>query len=442
MRLREQRLLRPSGLLAEPARHVVAEFARIQTRWPRPQAHAMVNVGTPMTRPSEFLRIPLRAISHLCVATALLLMMTGRPADALADDSWTSFRNGPQQLGIAHAPLPETLELLWEHSAPDGVSGTAAIADGRTYVGTIGGKLLCLELRTGKVVWEYQSLESEDPNTFLPGFQTPVTLTDQLVLAGDEDGTLHAVDRQTGKRRWSVPTDGEVVGGATVIADRVVFGSHAQRLFCRKLSDGSPVWETDTQGPVNGSPAIGDGQTFVTGCDQPVLRVLDVETGNEQTTIDLEGLLIATPALKEGMLYFGTSDGIVFAVNAKQRSVEWKYSDENRQFEIHSSPAVTEDLVIIGSRDKRLHAINRKTGKAEWTFATRGGIDSSPVVAGDRVYFGSKDKAVYGVSLSDGSEAWKFNAAQPITASPAIAQGCLVIGTDAANGRILCFGVK
>src|SRR5690606_26927700 len=133
---------------------------------------------------------------------------------------------------------------------------------------------------------------------------------------------------------------------------------------------------------------------------------------------------------------------IGFAVNPGLRAVVWKYRDDNRQFEIHSSPAVTEDLVIIGSRDKRLHAINRKTGKAEWTFATRGGIDSSPVVAGDRVYFGSKDKAVYGVSLSDGSEAWKFNAAQPITASPAIAQGCLVIGTAAANGRIRCFGVK
>jgi eukaryotic-like serine/threonine-protein kinase len=376
------------------------------------------------------------------IAALALLMQVGTSSPVPAQDSWTSFRNGPQQLGIAEGTLPENLELLWEHPAPDGVSGTAAIAGGRTYVGTIGGKLLCLELRTGKVVWEYRSLKSEDPNAFLPGFQTPVTLTDELVLAGDEDGTLHAVDRETGRQRWSVPTDGEVVGGATVIDDRVIFGSHAQRLFCRKLSDGSPVWEADTQGPVNGSPAIGNGQTFVTGCDQPVLRVLDVETGDELTTIDLEGLLIATPALKDSKLYFGTSDGIVFAVDARQRSIEWKYSDEDRKFEIHSSPAVTDELVIIGSRNKRLHAVNRKTGQPEWTFATRGGIDSSPVVAGERVYFGSKDKAVYGVSLADGSEVWKFNAAQPISASPAIAQGCLVIGTDAANGRILCFGAK
>lgn len=389
-------------------------------------------------RSRRVLNAPLSGLGTGIVA-AMCLLASPLHAD---DEGWTSFRNGHQQLGIAHAPLPEDLELLWERPAPDGVVGTAAIAGGRTYVGTIGGKVLCLELKTGQPVWEYRSLQTDDPNTFLPGFQTPITLSDELVLAGDEDGTLHAVDRETGKARWTFPTDGEVVGGASVIGDRLVFGSHAQRLFCLSLADGKPLWEADTQGPVNGSQAIGESRTFVTGCDQPVLRVIDLNTGQEETTIDIEGLLIATPALKGDVLYFGTSDGIVFAVDWRKKTLEWKYSDERRQFEIHSSPAVTDELVIIGSRDKRLHAIDRQTGKERWTFATRGGIDSSPVVAGDRVYFGSRDKNVYGVTLEDGEEVWKYNAAQPIVASPAIAEGCLVIGTDAADGRILCFGAK
>ena len=86
-----------------------------------------------------------------CVVGIFLLLGATIPSSARAAEGWTSFRNGPQQLGIADAPLPENLELLWEHPAPDGVTGTAAIAGGRTYVGTIGGRLLCLELRTGKL---------------------------------------------------------------------------------------------------------------------------------------------------------------------------------------------------------------------------------------------------------------------------------------------------
>jgi outer membrane protein assembly factor BamB len=213
-------------------------------------------------------------------------------------------------------------------------------------------------------------------------------------------------------------------------------------LFKLNLADGAMVWEFDTRGPVNGSQAISDRYTFVTGCDQPILRVVDIETGQQHSEVPLEGLLIATPALVGDVLYFGTSEGIVFALDWKARQTVWRYSDPNRQFEIHSSPAVVGDLVLIGSRDKHLHAINRQTGEGVWKFATRAGIDSSPVVVGDRVFFGSRDKTLYALTIADGTQVWKYSAGQAISGSPAIGEGHLVIGTDETNGRILCFGAK
>ncbi len=355
-------------------------------------------------------------------------------------ESWTSFRNGPQQLGIAHTALPEGLELLWEYDAPDGVTASAAIANGRVYAGIVGGNVFCLDFKTGDLIWSYRSIESEDPDEFAPGFQAPVTVTDELVLCGDEDGVMHAINRETGRKSWTLPTDGEVVGGVTVVGDRAIFGSHGSKLFSLNLADGSIVWEFETRGPVNASPTIGGNFTFVTGCDQPIMRVVDITSGEQQSEIPLDGLLIATPALWGDMLYFGTDEGTVYAVDWKARQTVWSYADPARQFEIRSSPAVIDELVIIGSRDKHLHAINRLTGDEVWKFATRAGIDSSPVVCGDRVYFGSRDKNVYGLTIADGQEVWKHNVRQSITASPAIGEGHLVIGTDESDGRILCFG--
>ncbi|MGD9853991.1 MAG: PQQ-binding-like beta-propeller repeat protein [Planctomycetaceae bacterium] len=361
---------------------------------------------------------------------------------AVERESWTSFRNGPQQLGIAHTTLPEQLELLWEHDAPDGVPGTPAIAGGRVYVGILHGELLCLELATGELVWSYRSIESEDPDEFAPGFQAPVTLTEDLVLAGDEDGVLHAVDRMTGKLRWKLSTAGEVVGGATVVGDSVIFGSHGGKLFRLKLDDGSIRWEFETKGPVNASPTIAGGFTFVTGCDQPILRVVEIETGTQFSEVPLEGLLVATPAVVGDILYIGTDEGSVFALDWKAKHTVWQYADPARQSQIKSSAAVIDDLVLIGSGDKRLHAIHRKTGEAVWTFTTRAAIDSSPVVCGDRVYFGSGDKNIYGLTIADGKEVWKYPVRQSVTGSPAIGEGRLVIGTEGSNGRILCFGAK
>lgn len=357
-------------------------------------------------------------------------------------EEWVSFRNGHECWGIAPSPLPNNLELLWELQTPDGVASTAVIADGKAFVGTVSGDLHCLELRTGKEIWKYRSVEEVDPNSFPPAFNAPLALSEHLILAGDDFGTFHAVDRQTGQRRWTAETDSEIVGGAQVRGERVIFGSHDGFLYCHDVDTGRQIWKVETHGPVNGTPCFSDRYTFTTGCDQPILRVIDVEEGKEAAEIEIDALLIASAAVRDGILYFGTDGGVVTALDWKKKETVWEFSVPERQQQIHSSPAVTEELVVIGSRDKHVHCLDRRTGAHRWSFATRARVDSSPVIAGDRVYFGSSDRTLYAVTLAEGKEAWQHPAGQPVTASPAIADGCLVIGTDSSNGKILCFGDK
>lgn len=361
---------------------------------------------------------------------------------AEAVDAWTSFRNGSKLWGIAHTTLPDQPELLWEVETPDGVTSTPVIAGGQTYVGTLSGQIHCLDLKTGEEKWSYDSLETNDPNEFLPGFNAPLTLSDSLVFAGDDQGIFHAVDRQSGERRWTFDTSGEIVGGATLYNDLVIFGSHSGYLYGFVAETGEKRWEVETLGPVNGTPSLAGKLTFTTGCDQPVLRVIDVEAGQQAHEIPIDSLMIASFAVRDQYLYFGTDSGAVFALDWQNKEVAWEYSVPKRQQQIHSSPAVTEDLIVIGSRDKHLHCLNRATGEPRWTYGTRAKIDTSPVVIGDRVLFGSADKNLYLLRLEDGELVWKHNAGQSFTGSPAVAEGCIVVGTDSTNGRILCFGKK
>jgi outer membrane protein assembly factor BamB len=182
--------------------------------------------------------------------------------------------------------------------------------------------------------------------------------------------------------------------------------------------------------------------TFITGCDKPVLRVVDTTNGTQVEEAALDQLLIASAAVVDEILYFGTDEGAVLAYDWKQKKALWTYSVPNREQQIHSSPAVQGDVVVIGSRDKHLHAIDRKTGEKKWTFQTRAKIDGSPVIARDRVFVGSADKFLYGISLVDGRELWKHSVGQAISGSPAVGEGHLVIGSESSSGRILCFGAK
>ncbi len=355
--------------------------------------------------------------------------------------SWASFRNGNQQLGIATSKLPDELELLWKYKATDGVPATAAIVGDRVYVGLLKGELVCLDLKSGKKIWGYRSIDDPDPNTFAPGFKAGARVTADAVYIGDEDGLFHAVLRATGKKKWVFQTDAEIAGCAAIIGDHVIIGSHDSFLYCLQAADGSVVWKFQTQNRVNCSPAISGKFTFVAGCDEH-LRVIDVDSGKQKGDIDLETYLIASPAVMGDMLYVGTYASEVVAVDWKKEKIVWRYKDPKREFPYHASAAVTSEYVLVGGRDKQMHCIDRKSGEQVWVFPTRGRVDSSPVVVGDRVFFGSSDRNLYALRLKDGKQIWKFNAGGEITASPAVGEGHLVIGSEGSEGFVFCFGRK
>ena len=218
---------------------------------------------------------------------------------------WASFRNGFDLLGIAHSKLPEKLELQWKFKTGEMVVSTAAIVDGRVYVASLNGQLFCLNRKTGEKIWSYRSITDPDPKSFAPGFKAAPTVTADTVYLGDEDGVFHAVNRATGKVRWTAKSGAEIVSSASCYQDKVLFGSHDNILYCYHAADGKQAWKFETQGPVNCTPAIVGNRTFVTGCDEH-LRVINIDSGKEETDIHLATYLIASPAVVNETLFVGT----------------------------------------------------------------------------------------------------------------------------------------
>lgn len=355
--------------------------------------------------------------------------------------SWASFRNGPLQQGVAGSGLPEKLELLWKKKTVHGVVAPAAIVGDHVYVPAMSGWLFCLDRTTGTEIWKYRSIEDNDPDAFAPAFKAAPTVTAELVISGDEDGIVHAIDRKTGKKKWTFKTEGEIAGGATVHGENLIIGSHDSYLYCLREKDGKFVWKVQTMDRINCSPAVVGDFTFVAGCDEH-LRVIDIKKGKEKTDINLMSYLIASPAVMGDMLYVGTYKSEVLAINWKTSKIVWRYRDPFRMQPYHASAAITEKYVVVGGQDKQLHCIDRKTGQRVWVFPTRAQINSSPVIVGDRVFFGSDDRNIYGVNLKTGKQIWKFRARTGVSAAPAVGENCLVIGGGQSGGYIYCFGEK
>ena len=176
------------------------------------------------------------------------------------------------------------------------------------------------------------------------------------------------------------------------------------------------------------------------------------------------GRVISSPLVVGDVVYVGSTDGSLYAVNRSDGSQRWKYDTRGP---VASSPAFHNGVVYIGSVDGLVHAINASTGKAQWTFATKGerrftapGIHgaiprtermpdpfdvflSSPMIANGIVYIGSGDHNVYALDAATGALRWSFATGDVVHATPALADGLVYIGSwdrnlyalDAATGR-------
>ena len=177
-----------------------------------------------------------------------------------------------------------------------------------------------------------------------------------------------------------------------------------------------------------------------------------------------KGQVISTPALANGVLYVGSDDHFLYALDAASGAVKWKFQTESR---VTSSPAVSGGLVYFLSNDSNFYAVDAAAGTLKWKFKTAGehrytathlhGAEpaaetmpdpfdfylSSPAVWNGAVYFGSGDGNIYALDAVTGALKWKFKTGDVVHASPAIANGVLFAGSwdsyfyalDAATGK-------
>jgi eukaryotic-like serine/threonine-protein kinase len=107
-------------------------------------------------------------------------------------------------------------------------------------------------------------------------------------------------------------------------------------------------------------------------------------------------LLLPVPALCQDTPMFRASlehTGVYSAAAVPMfTGVKWKFQTNGR---VISSPAVEDGLVYVGSMDKNLYAVDQQTGALKWKFAAEGPVGSSPALAGGIVYFASDDGKFY-----------------------------------------------
>ncbi len=137
---------------------------------------------------------------------------------------WTQFRMGPEN----NAVVPGTLHASWRVETGGQISASPTVADDTLYVGNNNGSLYAIDVNTGKILWK-----AHVPN---PLMSAPL-IYDDLVIVGEGDPTS----------RTSSPSEPVMVGqGPSALIGFDRYG-------------GSVRWQTMLTGSAMPTPAIIDG---------------------------------------------------------------------------------------------------------------------------------------------------------------------------------------
>ena len=193
---------------------------------------------------------------------------------------------------------------------------------------------------------------------------------------------------------------------------------------------GALFWKTTRLqygSPVHGTAYYGGMVYF--GTDEGTLHALDAATGRK-----VWNAAVGPPSdaeISAGTVYVRDGAWGVRALDARTGTLLWKSPFLDIGF---AAPTVVGGLVYVGSYNGYVYALDATTGSIVWSYATAGFIEgSSVVVSGGLAYVSSGDMNLYALDATTGALLWKaplgpqeYN--QPLT--PALANGVVYAEGD------------
>jgi len=192
-----------------------------------------------------------------------------------------------------------------------------------------------------------------------------------------------------------------------------------------------PVWTFEAEDAIESTAAIVDGIVYVGSLDGK-LYALDLRTGKVRFRYTAGGEIKSSPSVHEGIVYFGDESGLFHAVDAKTGAVRWTFpTDGGVTSSANFAPEAKsgQSWVLFGSYDGFLYCLDAKTGRLIWKLETESYVHATPAVAGSRVYVAGCDGYFRTVRLSDGRELGKVSLDGYTAASPAVGAGKAYVGT-------------
>ena len=358
---------------------------------------------------------------------------------------WPMFHGDTARTGFSESKVPSQPNVLWQSTA----GGNWPVIDGDKVFFANEEQVFAVSLKSGEILWQYR--DQNNPNFFPRGSAVAdgrvfVTVNDSGLIKNMGTGFIYALNAENGQFLWRQQiADAPSHSLPLVIKEKVFIGDDSGTLNALDATTGKILWQKKLvgDGEIHSSPAYADGLIFI-GTEGDAryhehpphpssMFALKPSSGEVvwQFPIDYTqggtNLIHATPAISDGVVYFGSENGYFYALKTSDGQLVWKKQIAVGGMMVGTSSAagLGDSKVFVGLWSGKFLALNQKTGETVWEFSYEGkGTDSSPVVADGKVCLGAHEGYFYCLDAETGKVLWQENFGG---SSAALANGVLIV---------------
>lgn len=251
-------------------------------------------------------------------------------------------------------------------------------------------------------------------------------------------GTVNAIDLSTGKPVWRFPTSNTVCGDPAIAYGRLYFASRDGRVYCCAPAGPDELMTPEARDKTPAASAAEVGKLLANSVDEhattssnwPMQGGTPDRAGLADVTIkpplelawkfDMQGRVVTSAAIVDGVVYSGSESGSIVAVDAESGRRVWEFDTGQP---IRCSPAVVGGVVYCGSESGVFHALDARTGKPVWQFEAGGSVQASPAIVSDVIVFGANDHNLYALDRRTGRKLWNFRTSRSFIQAPPVIHG-------------------
>ena len=323
-----------------------------------------------------------------------------KPLGEIDEAGWTlatqSIIGSYKDRWVTAYDLKKKRHLWWLETKSDltapvevfGSFGIVALRDGR---------LLKIDINTGKVVWE---------NHLTQFVATKMVLSGTSLIAYTVDQKLYSVDFQGGQTLWAYDAASSpnllVRTGAApqVVGNEVFIGSVEGDIRSIHIANGKENWRLRPGKDdfrfkdIVGEIGVGNNQIYVTRYDGLVFGI-DIQQKPNGTLWEVTAPSITTSAYRDGTLYIASMNGELLAIQASNGRQLWKA----RLGQSIKSLTIGEKAIFVGGSQGRISAVSLSAGQLLWHDDLGGVLTKQPFVLDDEIYFSTGLKTIYSYKI-------------------------------------------